>query len=102
MWISGNCSSQETVPVNAANAGKPRIKGKFTGKSSGHCKYGGWSPEGIVRFNELKKLVEEDRVYPQAETMERNCWNFAGVNRKVEAVEGTHKENKGTMLQGLK
>ena len=73
---------QETVPVNAANAGKPRIKGKYTGKSSGHCKYGGWSPKGIVWFNELKKLVEEDRVCPQAETMEEELLEFCRSQQK--------------------
>ena len=52
---------QEPIPVNDADDaydGKPkRIKGKYTVKSSGHCKYGGWNPNGIVWFNEVKQLA---------------------------------------------
>ncbi|KAI2492752.1 hypothetical protein MHU86_21795 [Fragilaria crotonensis] len=87
---------QGTVPVNAANAGgKPRMKGKYTGKSSGHCKYGGWSPEGIVRFNELKKLVEEDRVCPQAETMEKELLEFSRSQQKGGGRGGNTQGEQG-------
>jgi hypothetical protein len=73
------------------------MKGKYTVKSSGHCKYGGWNPDGIVRFNELKQLVAEDRVCPKRRQWRRSCLNFA--RRKMEAVEVIHKE---TTLQRLK
>ena len=53
-----------------------RVRGRYTSKKSGHCKYGGWSREGIARFNELYKLVHEDRACPEAAAMERELLAF--------------------------
>ena len=55
-------SQRETL---ANNGNLQRMKGKYTGRASGHCKYGGWNAKGIRRFNELRKLVEEDRASPE-------------------------------------
>ena len=54
--------SQRETPANNGNI--QRMKGKYTGRASGHCKYGGWNAKGIRWFNELRKLVEEDRSSP--------------------------------------
>ena len=64
--------------ANDANDGKQkRIKGMYTVKSKGHCKYGRWNPNRIIRFNVLKQLVAEDRVRTQqAETMEKELLEF--------------------------
>jgi hypothetical protein len=83
-WIK-----QKAVPVddaNANNAGadereatiqkQPRQTGTYTGQKSGHCKYGGWSHDGMVRFNELYKLVADDRACLQAEAMEKELREF--------------------------
>jgi hypothetical protein len=80
---------QKAVPVddvNANNAGadereatiqkQPRQTGTYTGQKSGHCKYGGWSHDGMVRFNELYKLVADDRACLQAEAMEKELREF--------------------------
>ena len=62
---------------------KPRQRGAYTATKSGHCKYGGWSHEGIARFNELYSLVQEDRQCTQAEAMEKQllafCMGQAGL-----------------------
>ena len=50
---------------------KSKQRGKFTGKKSGHCKYGGWCHEGTTRFNELYRMVGEDRASAQAADMEK-------------------------------
>ena len=55
---------------------QPRHRGKYTSKKSGHCKYGGWSREGMARFNELYKLVREDRACPQAAATEGELLAF--------------------------
>ncbi|KAI2490820.1 hypothetical protein MHU86_23755 [Fragilaria crotonensis] len=61
---------------------KPRQRA-YTQTKSGHCKYGGWSHEGIARFNELYSLVQEDRQCTQAEAMEKQllafCMSQAGL-----------------------
>ena len=35
--------------------------GKYTRSSIGYSEYGGWSKEGVIRFNELCSIVVEDR-----------------------------------------
>ena len=35
--------------------------GKYTRCSIGYSEYGGWSEEGVIRFNELCSIVVEDR-----------------------------------------
>ena len=82
----------------AANTGKTqKMKGKYTGRTSGHCKYGGWNPEGIRRFNELRKLVEEDRACPQAETMEKELLQHCRIHSKGGGDNGgdTHQGEQG-------
>jgi hypothetical protein len=41
--------------------GDKKIKGKYTSSVMGHCLYGGWSAEGVARFNELCGIVDTDR-----------------------------------------
>jgi hypothetical protein len=41
---------------------KRKLRGKFTGKKIGHCKYGGWCHKHTTRFNELYRMVGEDRA----------------------------------------
>ena len=49
----------------ANNGNLQRMKGKCTRRASGHCKYGGWNAEGMIRrFNELRNVVEVDRASP--------------------------------------
>ena len=38
-----------------------KIMGKYTRCSIGYSEYGGWSEEGVLRFNELCSIVVEDR-----------------------------------------
>ena len=61
---------------------QPRQRGRYTAKKSGHCKYGGWSRDGTARFNQLYKLVQEDRQCPQAEAMETELMAFCRKNQK--------------------
>jgi hypothetical protein len=44
-------------------------RGKFT-SSGTNVKFGGWSLEGIKRFNDLYELVEKNRNEPWAKTVE--------------------------------
>ena len=73
---------------------RKRVPGKNTKKKSGHCKYGGWSRAGMVRFNQLYNLVHCDRASPQSEIIERELLAFcraqAGINdeRHDEQQEG--------------
>ncbi len=77
---------QKAVPNDDANAGADEQEGKIqkqlrqtgtcTGQTSGHCKYGGCSHDGVVRFNELYKLVEDNRACLQAEAMEKELGEF--------------------------
>jgi hypothetical protein len=63
--------AESELPGEQGRKKQPRHRGKYTSKKSGHCKYSGWSCEGMARFNELYKLVREDRACPQATAMEK-------------------------------
>jgi hypothetical protein len=46
------------------------IKGKYTSSINNECMYGGWSAEGIARYNELSEKVILDRQSEQAKAAE--------------------------------
>jgi hypothetical protein len=77
------------VPVQGKKK-QSKVRGLYTSKKSGHCKYGGWSREGVSRFNELYRLVHEDRACPQAAAMER----------KLLAYCADGEEDGGTAIAG--
>ncbi len=45
-------------------------------KKSWHCKCGGWCHEGTTRFNELYRMVGEDRASAQAVEMETDLLQY--------------------------
>jgi hypothetical protein len=47
-----------------------KIKGKYTSSVLDHCLYGGWSAEGVARFNDLSILVDRDRKSANAKKAE--------------------------------
>jgi hypothetical protein len=46
------------------------IKGKYTSSVNDECLYGGWSTDGIARFNELCAIVKNDRLNEGAKEAE--------------------------------
>jgi len=63
------------------------VRGKYTCHNNGTMKYGGWSDQGMARFNELYDLVKKDRRCPRAaamekEFLERAIWNSSDTKRK--------------------
>jgi hypothetical protein len=61
--------------------GTSDIKPKFTGgRAAGGCgKYGGWSDDGLVRFNELIALVKKDRS-------DHETWDRGYMKKKERAA----------------
>lgn len=47
------------------------VYGKYTPGKRGELRYGGWTNEGIDRFNELYKLVQADRNGDHAKSVEK-------------------------------
>lgn len=74
--------AQATVRANT----KSKLRGKFTGKKSGHCKYGGWCHEGTARFNQLYKMVGEDRESARAMIMEKELLRYCIAKEYGDAV----------------
>jgi hypothetical protein len=64
-----------------------------------HCKYGGWSCEGISWFNDLYKLVHKDRACPQAAAMERKLLAFCS-NQGGGVGCADREEGRGTAIAG--
>ena len=75
------------------------IRGKYTVQNSGTCKYGGWSHDGMKRFNYLYALVAEDRKSPQAPAMEKEFLDYCvreGNNTKA----GGRRNDEPTATEG--
>ncbi|KAI2498085.1 hypothetical protein MHU86_16395 [Fragilaria crotonensis] len=47
-----------------------KITGKYTSSVMDHCLYGGWSAEGVARFNDLSMFVDRDRKSANAKKAE--------------------------------
>jgi hypothetical protein len=62
---------------------KSKQRGKFMGKKSGHCKYGGWCHEGTTRYNELIGWLVRTERLPQRQTWKRSYFNIALWNTMV-------------------
>ena len=62
------------------------VYGIYTKVRSGNCKYGGWTREGMARFNKLYKLVLADRADKFAEQSERQL--LAYCNAKLLKEKG--------------
>jgi hypothetical protein len=67
----------ELLPEEQGRKKQPRPRGKYISKKSGLCKYGGgWSRKGMAWFNQLYKLVREDRACPQVTAMAKEFMAF--------------------------
>jgi hypothetical protein len=76
---------------------KVKVEAKYTSSRLGTTEYGGWSWQGFQRFNQLVKLVEDNRLVPQSNAKELELLLYlqstpAGEKlfgkRDVAAVEG--------------
>lgn len=48
-----------------------RQPGRYTSSNAGHVEFGGWTNEGIMRFNELVEIVRTDREGQHAPNVEQ-------------------------------
>ena len=75
--------------------------GKFTSGAWGSRRFGGWSKEGLVRFNQLYSQVEQDRKKENAaeveETYRLKCVNNKSKKRK----RATHDNNFNLKIDNL-
>jgi phage tail tube protein FII len=73
------------------------VRGKYTVHNNGTTKYGGWSEKGMARFNELYKLVKEDRKCPQAVAMEKEFPECA-IFYTCDSKQRNTANNAGTVI----
>ena len=69
--------------VDAPKAKKTVANGKYTATDGGQSKYGGWSPEGLKKFNELKNMNEEARKHPRCKVVEGRCLKLLREKHKI-------------------
>ena len=69
--------------VDAPKAKKTVANGKYTATDGGQSKYGGWSPEGLKKFNELKNMNEEARNHPRCKVVEGRCLELLREKHKI-------------------
>ena len=75
------------------------IRGKYTVQNSGTCKYGGWSHDGMKRFNYLYALVKEDRKSPQAPAMEKEFLDYC-IREGNDTKAGGRRNDEPTAIEG--
>jgi hypothetical protein len=81
---------------------KEREKGKYTAQRTGHCKYGGWSREGMARYNEFYHLVKADRACKQAVDMERELLTHCiALKRRGANGEGSQDSSGGEQAEDV-
>jgi hypothetical protein len=82
--------------------GQERLMGKYTANKSGHCNYGGWSREGIKRFNEFHHLVQqEDRASKQLQEMESQLLAFYRTQAGI-ITNGDRQREQGVAMHWMK
>lgn len=67
------------------------FKGKFTVSDGGQAKYGGWTNEGLKRFQELKKMAKEGRAKPNCGEIEK--LSLGELRAKKGLTASTHAEH---------
>ena len=86
------------TPSPSASGRKRMVRretGKYTTKRKGNtCKFGGWSAEGMTRFNDLYNMVKADRVSETAKEMEEL------LRMHCRRLAGNHQPDDGTPREG--
>ena len=72
---------------------------EYTVQNSGTCKYGGWSHDGMKRFNDLYALVKEDRKSPQAPAMEKEFLDYC-VREGNDTQAAGRRNDEPTAIEG--
>ncbi|KAI2496794.1 hypothetical protein MHU86_17728 [Fragilaria crotonensis] len=83
MWKSGmrlsdNCTKTEMT------AKMPRMHGKYTSKKVGQAEFGGWSREGVRKFNINCMQIMADRLSDKGQAAEQELLTY---------LQGTPKDN---------
>ena len=96
--VEGSKTPSASVPASRKRMVVRRVTGKYTTKRPGNstCKFGGWSAEGMTRFNALYNMVKADRVSETAKEMEEllrmHCRRLAGNHQPD---DGTNAQREG-------
>jgi len=76
----------------------PLFKGKWTKTDSGQEKFGGWAPEGLLKFTEYRNINKEVRRKPA--TLELEAAILEKI-KKENGIEGSTWEEHRTALKGM-
>jgi hypothetical protein len=70
-----------------------RMAGRYTKSNIGYSEYGGWSEDGVLRFNELCEMVQDDRASRNAREVETQL--LASLRRQAgEGATGAARSNE--------
>jgi len=62
VWIKEDPKDYFTKNKKEQNKKQKQNNGLYTGHAKGAIRFGGWSLEGVQRFNELCNIVKNDRI----------------------------------------
>ena len=80
---------------------KVKVEAKYTSSRLGTTEYGGWSWEGFQRFNQLVKLVEDNRLAAQSNAKELELLLYLQSTPAGEKLFGRkHVAGEGDVLNG--
>ena len=72
-WTEGGTVKNKKIPKKKRDPLSAQFRGVYSDGHSGQAKYGGWNDAGLVRFNDLGKLIKVGRKSENAATLEQDC-----------------------------
>lgn len=97
---SENFSKKIVIPKKKGNEETQKFAGKYSSSKLGQASYGGWSPEGKKRFNELCSLIEAARAKNHVGALEKEVLGMVRVKNNLpeevpdEAAQASKKTRK--------
>ena len=97
---SENFTKKFVIPKKKNDDDTQKFAGKYSSSKLGQASYGGWSPEGKKRFNELCTLIETARKKAHVPALEKEVLGMVRVKNNLpeevpdEAAQASKKTRK--------
>ena len=87
-------AQDETKPKKAP------VNGRYTRVDAGQVKYGGWTKEGLIHYNELLKLNRDARASPRCAVVEEKCMQMLRKKHKITGNNWQEHANRKKRKKG--
>ena len=69
--LTKNCTEKKQVPRSNSAADSDKYEGRYSSSKAGSSTYGGWSDDGLLRYEALVTIVENARAKPHCAAVEK-------------------------------